>query len=140
MKISLSPKQMIFGCLGLLLVLYILFQARFLILGPQVSIHTPEDAQMVDDPLLTISGKASNIAWISLNDRQIYVDEEGFFSEKLLLSPGTSIITVNVRDRFGREHEESVRVILKGPIIPVTPNLNDEEQESEGGEQTDSGE
>ncbi len=98
--------------IGSILILYVLFQARFLILGPRVTITYPKDAQEVYDPLLTMTGKAYNIAWISLNGRQIYTDEKGFWSEKLLLSPGASIITLKVRDRFGREREKQVRVIL----------------------------
>jgi hypothetical protein len=111
-KINISPKFLIFLVLSILLGLYILFQARFLILGPQVTILSPQNAAEVTEPLLTISGEARNISRISLNGRQIYTDEKGFWSEKLLLSPGTSIMTVKVVDRFGREREEKVTVIL----------------------------
>lgn len=128
-KISLSPKQVVFLVFGLLFLLYIVFQARFLILGPRVSIETPKDAEVVYNPLLTISGTASNIARITLNGRQIYVDENGLWTEILLLSPGTSIMTVTVRDRFGREHTESVRVRLIQEN-PINPPQDDQEQEN----------
>ncbi len=112
MRINLTTRQWAFTILGLILVLYIIFQARFLILGPQISINTPEDAQEVLDPVLVINGKAKNVAWLSLNGRQIFTDENGLWSEKLLLSPGTSIMTLTAHDRFGRQSQEQVRVIL----------------------------
>ena len=91
--------------------LYVLFQARFLILGPRVVIESPRDAEVLTSALVTARGSVTNAAWITLNGKQIFTDEEGRWEEKLLVSPGTSIMTVRVRDRFGREREKSVRVI-----------------------------
>lgn len=121
MRISLTTRQMILSVLGVILLAYVLFQARFLILGPRISIESPRDAEEVYSPLLTLEGQAENVARIELNGRQIFVDEEGRWSEKLLLSPGTSIMTLTARDRFGREDEAQVRVILIS---------NDQEQEN----------
>lgn len=111
-RISLSIRQWIFLTLGVLLVLYILFQARFLILGPQISITYPTDATEVSESVLTMTGRATNVAGLTLNGRKIYTDEKGYWSEKLLLSPGPSIMTLTGRDRFGREDTEQVRVIF----------------------------
>jgi hypothetical protein len=112
MRINLSTRQWGLVVLGILLVLYIIFQARFLIVGPQVSIHSPKDGEVVASEIVRVSGKALNIAWISLNGRQIFTDENGAWEETLLVSPGVSIMTVAVRDRFGRERQESARIIF----------------------------
>ena len=111
-NLSLSPKKSLFILLGLVFLLYIIFQARFLLLGPQVSISSPQDGETAG-PVVTVSGQARNAAWISLNGRQIFTDEKGLWQEKLIVAPGLSIMTVTVRDRFGREEEESVRIIFK---------------------------
>jgi hypothetical protein len=130
MKINFSPRLLIFLSLAAILVLYVLFQARFLILGPQVTILFPKEGQEVMEPLLTINGEARNISRISLNGRQIFTDESGFWSEKLLLSPGTSIMTVKVVDRFGREREERVTVILINQTnSSINETQDDQEQE-----------
>ncbi len=111
MKIDFSVRQWIIAVLSVLLALYIIFQARFIIFGPQVSIESPRDAETLSQSLVLARGKASNISMITLNGRQIFIDEQGVWEEKLLVSPGVSIMTVRVRDRFGRENEKSVRVI-----------------------------
>lgn len=98
--------------LGIIFAFYCLFQARFLILGPQVSVVSHEDGTAVGERQTTLSGTARNAAWISLNDRQIFTDEQGHWSEKLILGDGLSIMTLRVRDRFGRESTESVRLVL----------------------------
>ena len=112
-KIDFSPKRLIIVFLSVVFVLYCLFQARFIILGPQVSITSPEDGETLASSIVLVTGKAHNAAWISLNGRQIFTDENGLWEEKLIVSPGTSIMSVTVRDRFGRESEESVRIIFK---------------------------
>ena len=119
MKINFSTRNWYWILITLVFASYILFQARFLILGPQVSIDSPRDGEAVSSPLLTISGRGSNIAWISLNDRQIFTDEKGLWSEKLIVAQGLSIMTVRVVDRFGREQVKSVRVLL-----PAQAGLN----------------
>ena len=113
MKIDIKPKYGFLAILFLLLTLYSLYQARFLILGPQVWIESHIDGQTIESPIIILAGRAQNIAWISLNDRQIFTDEKGLWGEKLIVSSGTSIMTLKARDRFGRETEKRVLIVLK---------------------------
>lgn len=113
MKIDIKLKYIFLGILFILLAGYSLYQARFLILGPQIWVESPKNGETVEDSLVIIRGRAKNIAWISLNGRQIFTDEEGNWSEKLIVSPGLSIMTVKARDRFGRETEKILQIVLK---------------------------
>ena len=110
-KLDINPRQIAFVGLGIILVLYVLFQARFLILGPSINIYSPKDGQSVDSSAVVVMGHAENISYISLDDRPIFVDEKGDFSEKLIASPGTSIIKMNARDRFGRTAEKTIKIV-----------------------------
>lgn len=112
MRFEITPKVGIFFFLFLILVAYSAYQARFLILGPQVIIESHSDGVVVGEPLVLLEGRARNISVISLNDRQIFVDENGRWSEKLIVSKGTSIMTLKARDRLGRETEKRVQIIL----------------------------
>ena len=109
---NLKPKYIFLITSFLLLTSYSIYQARSIILGPRIWIDIPQDGQTVESPLVTIEGRSRNIAWISLNDRQIFTDETGKWSEKLIVSEGLSIMTVEARDRFGHETEKSVQIIL----------------------------
>lgn len=110
-KIDITYRTALIALFFLSIILYSLFQARFMILGPRVSIHYPRDGERIDSAVLTMEGHADNIAYISLNDRPIFIDEKGDFKEKLIAEAGLSILTVRARDRFGRETEKSVRVV-----------------------------
>jgi hypothetical protein len=109
---SFSTRHAALLAVGIVFAVYCLFQARFILLGPSIDIASHQDGAVVLEPSLTLSGTARNAAWLSLNGRQIYTDEKGFWSEKLILAEGLSIMTVRVRDRFGREASESVRLVL----------------------------
>ena len=113
MRIDIQPKYAFLIFFFILLIAYSLYQARFLILGPQIWIESPQDGEKVESPLVIMRGQSRNIAWISLNDRQIFTDEEGKWSEKLIVSEGISIMTMKARDRFGRETKKSVQIVLK---------------------------
>jgi hypothetical protein len=113
---KIQPRRaLLFGLLALL-ILYSLYQARVLLFGPQIWIDSHKDGEVLENSLVEIKGGAENIAWISFNDRQIFTDEEGRWEEKLIVSEGSSIITLKARDRFGRETEETLLLFL--PEIP----------------------
>ena len=99
---ALALKITLVTVLSLIIVSYGLFQARNLIIGPRIILSTPQNGENVLNPLVIVSGSAVNITYISLNDRQIFVDDQGNFSEKLLVPPGYTIIKLEARDKFGR--------------------------------------
>ncbi len=111
MKIDIQPKYIFLLVLSILLITYSSYQARFLIFGPQIWIDSPKDGHSLESSLVTIEGRAKNIAWISLNDRQIFTDEKGAWSEKLIVSDGISIMSVKARDRLGRETEKHLQIV-----------------------------
>lgn len=92
---------------------YVVFQARNIVLGPIIKMHSPENGASLDNSLIEIKGNAKNISYISMNGRQIFTDEQGEFNEKLLLSYGYNIITIKVQDRFNREVEKKLELIYK---------------------------
>jgi len=97
----------------ILLAFYVAFQGRYVILGPEISIEHPFAESTVPEGVLLVTGRAQNISYLSLDDRQIYTDTTGHFEEKLIAEPGINIIKLVAKDRFGREKEVLVRVIAK---------------------------
>ena len=85
-----------------ILVLYGMFQARLLISGPTFTL-THEVSTVEQDRVVIITGIAENIISLTLNDRPIFTDDNGNFSEILVLPDGYTIMTLRARDRYGRE-------------------------------------
>jgi hypothetical protein len=95
---------------------YALFQARNLINGPKVTISWPHNGATLNHDAVEVKGVAKNIAYITLNDRQIFVDNEGNFNEELLLAPGYNIWKVEAKDKFGRTVSKKIELVLNKPL------------------------
>lgn len=95
-------KIFLFGLAAVVVLAYVLFQARFLIIGPVVQLTT-EFKPVYNERIIAVDGQAENITDITLNGRPIYTNESGVFSEKLVLENGYTIMTIRARDRYGRE-------------------------------------
>lgn len=85
----------------ILLIGYVIFQSRFLLLGPQVVLKT-EHPTHTNQRTVTLHGEAYNITHLWLNDRPIFTNADGQFKEALILENGYTIATLRAVDRYGR--------------------------------------
>lgn len=115
---TLTFRQLlIYGLLAIGLVVllgYLVFQARFLLQGPRITL-TDEPASVQNDRTVTIAGYARNITKITINDRPMFTDRAGYFSEALVLENGYTIATIAATDRYGRE-TQVVRPFVYTPL------------------------
>ena len=99
---------------------YLSFQARYLIAGPQLTLdHEPPTSNTTR--IVELTGTATNITHLWLNDRPIFTDEKGHFKEALILENGYTITTLKARDRYGRE-TEIVRSFVYTPASIIQYN------------------
>jgi len=98
---------------------YAYYRSSAFIRGPVVAITSPQNGTTATSSIITVSGIARNISAITMDGRKIYIDENGNFSEKLLLHPGYNIITVAVRDRYERKAQAVVEVVYIPPLSNV---------------------
>ncbi len=103
----------------LLLITYIVWQARFLIAGPKLSL-TSETNFLSNERIIKLEGSARNITKITLNGRQIFTDPAGHFDEALVLENGYTIATIAATDRYGRTTSIN-RSFMYTPASVVNP-------------------
>ncbi len=92
---------------------YSYFRTQDYLNGPQVTILTPKNGETVHNPLLTIQGQTKNIADITLNDRKIFTDKEGLFTEEILLYSGYNIISIKATDKFNKEIKKRIEIVYQ---------------------------
>ncbi len=92
---------------------YTFYEIQRVIFGPSIEVIYPATGTSVSDSLLEISGVAKNIKDITLNGRSIFMDEEGNFKEKILLSYGYNALELKASDKFGSNTEKVVEVVYK---------------------------
>ncbi len=115
---------------GVALVWYISFQARFMLEGPVVEL-SDEPAFTQSDRLVTLSGQARNIVELTLNGREIYTDTDGYFAEALVLENGYTIATITARDRYGREQSYEQTFVYTGTQPNHSNNYGKQENDQE---------
>lgn len=98
---------------GILIVVYSLFQGWKLISGPVIKIYNPQNGATYSQSLVEIEGRVKNASFINLSGRKMFTDKNGYFAEKLLLSPGYNIIRIDAKDKFGTYTEKKLELILK---------------------------
>ncbi len=107
------------GFLGLLIV-YVLWQARFLIAGPSITLlETPP--MYGNERIVPIVGIAKNITKITINDRQIFTDANGIFREHIVLENGYTIVTIEASDRYGRTAAVQTPFIFTPASLAINP-------------------
>ena len=92
---------------------YSYFRAQDYLNGPQITVLAPQNGQTTYDPLLTIRGQTKNIADITLNDRKIFTDKKGVFTEEILLHSGYNIIIVEAADKFNKRVKKRIEIVYQ---------------------------
>ena len=109
---------------SILIIGYFIFNFRIFIAGPEIIITSPQNGEVTDKELIEITGTAENVNFISINERSIFLDENGNFKEVLLLSSGYNIIVIKARDKFERIISKNLEIIYKGNSINHNDVIN----------------
>ena len=83
-------------------VVYAFFRAQSFLFGPIITILFPAPHQHVSQEF-TLRGFTENTTYLSINDRRIYPDGEGFFEKDLVLPSGYTIVKLYAHNRQKRE-------------------------------------
>ncbi len=105
-------KRFLFALAALAILGYGAFEARLLIEGPQIVILSPQNGTATSSALVSITGIARNISFLTINDNPSFTDAQGRFTETLSPPPGYAIFTVQATDRFGRRASAAIHVTV----------------------------
>jgi len=63
------------------------------------------------ESVMQITGNAKNTVNLTLNGREISINEAGDFNETIVLLTGYNIINITARDKFGYMDEKNYKLI-----------------------------
>ena len=95
----------------LLIIIYAFFRSKDLILGVKISNVNIMDGAKVANNVLQVTGNAKNAVNLTLNGREISIDQEGNFNETIALLPGYNIINITAKDKFGYSDEKNYKIM-----------------------------
>jgi len=93
------------SALFIFIVLYAHSRTAFLSQGVSLSVENLENGQTIHTRTLTLEGTAKRAIMLTINNRELLIDEEGKFKDILVLHPGLNILTIEAEDRFNNYKE-----------------------------------
>src|SRR3989344_7823408 len=100
-----------FSIFFLLIVIYAFFRSQDLIFGVKIKNVNIVDGIKISNSILKITGNAKNATNLTLNGREISIDQEGNFNETIALLIGYNIINIKAEDKFGYVDEKNYKLI-----------------------------
>lgn len=114
-KLRWTPKATAvasFAIIILTVITYLIFQFRLLAGGPDLSVESPGENEVVA-ALVGIRGSTNPQATVTVNSKQVTLDAQGKFTETISLSPGEHTIIIEATDRSGHATVIQRTVIVK---------------------------
>jgi len=68
---------------------------------PGIEISFPQGGEQIEEELVKVKGKTDKDCKVKVNDKAVYVDDEGDFVAAVYLSRGKNVITVQSEDEYG---------------------------------------
>lgn len=96
-----------------LITVFIFFNSRELLLGIKIRHVNIKDGMTVSENYLEITGVAKNAVKLTLNGREIPINQKGNFRETILLFSGYNVIEIKAQDKFGSEDEKNYKIMFK---------------------------
>ncbi|MBI2442590.1 MAG: helix-turn-helix domain-containing protein [Candidatus Levybacteria bacterium] len=92
---------------------FIVFQYRYAIIQPPLSVQSPQEGLVTEKKDIQISGRTDPNAVVTINGQTVTVLDDGSFTKQLSLFPGDTIIEIRARHRLGKETLIQRRVTVK---------------------------
>ncbi|MFH1608411.1 MAG: hypothetical protein ABH951_00120 [Patescibacteria group bacterium] len=94
------------------IIIYAFISSRNLIFGVNIKNVNLVNGIKVNESIQKITGNAKNAINLTLNDREISINQQGDFNETISLLPGYNTITIKAIDKFGHSDEKNYQLIL----------------------------
>lgn len=128
--------RLLIGGFSIFLVLVLIFalsRAYGLIQGPVIELNTAVLASEISDGFVVLQGKVYRNAYFAINGRVVAPEQNGNFEERLFLTPGHTIMTIQARDRFDRTTQEIIPIYVPEYASEEKDNSQESSTEEERG-------
>lgn len=101
-----------FSVFFILIIIFAFSRSKDLIFGVKIKNVNLMDGATIAENVIKVNGNAKNAVNLTLNGREISIDQRGNFSETIALLPGYNIVGLEARDKFGYEDKKNYKLIL----------------------------
>lgn len=114
-KLVITPKRIVLTVFVLFLILVALYFYReigFLVKAPALEVSQPLTDITARQETFEIVGK-TDAAYLTVNDKEVYIDKQGNFRTEINLSQGINVIKIQAENRFNKTNQTIRRIIYE---------------------------
>jgi hypothetical protein len=93
------------------IIVYALFVSKDLIFGVKIKNVNLKDGYVFTESIQKVTGNARNAINLTLNGREISINQAGDFNETIALLSGYNIINLKAQDKFGYIDEKNYKLM-----------------------------
>ena len=111
-----TPKRMWLLGGGILLLFFLVFLgSRFIdfVGSPEINLTEPQDQITLSEPLVRVRGNTEKEGHLTVNGREITIDENGNFNQEIELLPGLNALEFIVKNKFNKESKVVRYIFVK---------------------------
>ena len=86
---------------------------------PYLFVSSPIVDEVTNNSEIVISGETEIGIILKINEEDVFVDENGYFKENIMLQPGRNVIIVKAVNRFDKAVEETRNIIYEKKLKPM---------------------
>ena len=125
----------------LALIFYLYKNLNNFVSNPELIILNPAADSIINDTKVLVKGKTDVGNDLFINNQLVLVDDEGAFSENVVLREGKNVISVKSVNQFNKEVVQSISVEahynIQEPAPPENPAPQEEQKVEENNPETD---
>lgn len=97
----------------LFIVIYTHSRTAFLSQGANLEVTNISDGEVVYEPTLTITGIALRATKLTINGRELVIDEQGNFTDTLIFAPGLNNVEIIAEDKYGKGDDLKYEILYQ---------------------------
>lgn len=113
---TVTPRRIMFGIAGVFFAVVTGFLAMRLISflrPPWISLESPTEAAIVSTPLVRVKGQVNWEGRLTVNNREVRIDESGNFDEDIEVRVGANTLLFVAENKFGRRAEVVRHIVVR---------------------------
>lgn len=111
-----TPRRIGVAVIGIILLAILIFLGWRLVRfvgNPALLVDEPSDELALEKPSVRVRGRAERESQLTVNGRELRIDETGNFDEEIELLAGLNILEFVVEDRFRRENRDVKYILVR---------------------------
>ena len=130
MNLLVAPKVLrgiIVFLLALTVLGYLGVKIKAIVAPPFLTIEYPVDNIKIDTSFIEILGQTESETILSINGQQVFIDDQGKFTELIDLRSGVNIIEITAKKRHGKETKIYRQVVVEEIVDPASVTSEENE-------------